>query len=791
MNFKSVLNDVCCDSRIKNGILNLKNPDHVFVLQEYLEKLGISIDEVVSKTASLFEAGRFPDRQAYNKNGILVTFPNKEYRDRAVNKGTHFAENPKKDRSNIFITQSTDDVSQSTNNNNNDDNIQSVDSELEKKSNTSINVEKERTPKQRVVDADAVDYILTGESPLINYSVDEAKRFGFYKKGLTWYDSDGNLIGEQVYDELNKKPLIRFKKEAALSQITTKALKKIDILDKDFAEILQILKTGSISGKDDTFKTDIYETLPLLVLYNIELANATSLGGDSIKRAVDFISKVGNLKSKLETITDEVKRKENIAIYDLVINSLYEIGGKDGASLKDISSNNPTDFIHRSIEEFYKIAKIYDEKFNGSDKGKKNTADIVIIYGGNTKDVYDALNTGNIEDVPGESIVKIKNKNIYFALVSLKAMSGRVGRVFTQLRNYLDADIEIQPSSEYQKTISENSIIKESYVSVIKNTFNTFISKYKEISDVVKEKYRSLIDNFSKLTGGFIDKIRNNLFTKLNQDVSILEKNSFREFKKLEDSIKSEIGNLNEKSDKLCGSDSAELTPTLKKNLMDYQKLLSATNTDTMLIEKIVNNSTNPTVTKYLKFEIDVNNLDKIKNLKNDIKSLSKRLADTSTGCVSREELSPVLMYRSNILALQYIDLIMNRVLQDVNLSDPDKIQSEFLNLASVLSTEAIFGGNISLPLIKYTGVKLERLGYKNQYKVKAPQNIPDLKLGKLSVKLEPESNAYLVINLYLFFGIETNDDEVTPVYVVYEMRTDSGSSFTFKVEGNKFVNKI
>jgi len=44
MNFKSVLNDVCCDSRIKNGTIDLKNEDHVFVLQEYLEKAGFDIE---------------------------------------------------------------------------------------------------------------------------------------------------------------------------------------------------------------------------------------------------------------------------------------------------------------------------------------------------------------------------------------------------------------------------------------------------------------------------------------------------------------------------------------------------------------------------------------------------------------------------------------------------------------------------------------------------------------------------------------------------------------------------
>ncbi len=102
MNFKSLVNEIGCDSRIKNGTLDLKNEDHVIILQEYLENAGYDINKIVEKTAKLFEAGRFPERQAYNKDGILVTFPNKQYRDRAVTKGTHFAENPKKAQTNIF-----------------------------------------------------------------------------------------------------------------------------------------------------------------------------------------------------------------------------------------------------------------------------------------------------------------------------------------------------------------------------------------------------------------------------------------------------------------------------------------------------------------------------------------------------------------------------------------------------------------------------------------------------------------------------------------------------------------
>ena len=46
MNFKSVLNDVCCDNRIKDGVIDLKNESHIFVLQEYLEKAGFDIDTI-------------------------------------------------------------------------------------------------------------------------------------------------------------------------------------------------------------------------------------------------------------------------------------------------------------------------------------------------------------------------------------------------------------------------------------------------------------------------------------------------------------------------------------------------------------------------------------------------------------------------------------------------------------------------------------------------------------------------------------------------------------------------
>lgn len=212
MNFKSIINDICCDARIKDGIFDFQNQEHVFVLQEYLEKAGCDVNYVVEKTANLFEAGRFPERQAYNKDGILVTFPSKEYRDRAVNKGTHFAENPKKADTNIFSTpppdvKSGDGETSIYKGDEEKPKDISIDQELSDKT---VDTQKDdRTPSEKQVDAKGVEAILIGQPPLVNYSIDEAKKCGFYNKGFNWYDTEGKFVGEQVFDENSGKSIIR------------------------------------------------------------------------------------------------------------------------------------------------------------------------------------------------------------------------------------------------------------------------------------------------------------------------------------------------------------------------------------------------------------------------------------------------------------------------------------------------------------------------------------------------------------------------------------------------------
>ena len=261
MNFKSLINDICCDGRIKDGIFDFQNQEHVFVLQEYLEKAGCDVNYVVEKTANLFEAGRFPERQAYNKDGILVTFPSKEYKDRAVNKGTHFAENPKKSDANIFTTPPPDVKAGGS-----EDSIYNADVEKPKDvsidqelSDKNVDTQKDdRTPNEKQVDSKGVEAILIGQTPLVNYSVDEAKKCGFYNKGFNWYNTEGEFIGEQAFDET--LGVVISINESLLSRISSFFKNTWGKVNSYFKNIVNRLITNGMS--DLSAGEETYITIP-------------------------------------------------------------------------------------------------------------------------------------------------------------------------------------------------------------------------------------------------------------------------------------------------------------------------------------------------------------------------------------------------------------------------------------------------------------------------------------------------------------------------------------------------
>jgi hypothetical protein len=92
---ENLITECECDNRISTGIFDVYNTDHLVVLSEHMQKYGISESTIESAIESMaLGEGKYPERQAFNKDGWLVTFPSKEYRDAALKKGTHSVSDP-------------------------------------------------------------------------------------------------------------------------------------------------------------------------------------------------------------------------------------------------------------------------------------------------------------------------------------------------------------------------------------------------------------------------------------------------------------------------------------------------------------------------------------------------------------------------------------------------------------------------------------------------------------------------------------------------------------------------
>ena len=185
--FLEALEKANTDNSIESGIFDISKQEHIEILRGHLLESNIDSKTVNQYLNKMLE-GRYPDRQAYNVNGILVTFPTPEYKQKAIERGSHFEQNPRKGQANVF----------------------SGDEQPEQPSGQQIEFEPtqpqqiqqtqqhepqtpksdDRTPDEKEQDAVAIEKSLTTE-----YTLEEALKYGFYNKKNKWYDSSGDFIG--------------------------------------------------------------------------------------------------------------------------------------------------------------------------------------------------------------------------------------------------------------------------------------------------------------------------------------------------------------------------------------------------------------------------------------------------------------------------------------------------------------------------------------------------------------------------------------------------------------------
>lgn len=189
MNIKQIffeaLEKASTDNSIENGIFDISKQEHIEVLREYLLESNID-SKIVNQYLNKMLEGKYPERQAYNLNGILVTFPTPEYKQKAIQRGTHFEENPKKGQANVFTGDEQPEQPSGQQIEFEPQQTQSVQQPepQQKKSD-------DRTPEEKEQDALAIEKELTNE-----YTLEEALKYGFYNKKNRWFDSSGDYVGK-------------------------------------------------------------------------------------------------------------------------------------------------------------------------------------------------------------------------------------------------------------------------------------------------------------------------------------------------------------------------------------------------------------------------------------------------------------------------------------------------------------------------------------------------------------------------------------------------------------------
>ena len=185
--FLEALEKANTDNSIESGIFDISKQEHIEILRGHLLESNIDSKTVNQYLNKMLE-GRYPDRQAYNANGILVTFPTPEYKQKAIERGSHFEQNPRKGQANVFSGDEQPEQPSGQQIEFEPTQPQQIQQTQQQEPQTPKS--DDRTPDEKEQDAVAIEKSLTTE-----YTLEEALKYGFYNKKNKWYDSSGDFIG--------------------------------------------------------------------------------------------------------------------------------------------------------------------------------------------------------------------------------------------------------------------------------------------------------------------------------------------------------------------------------------------------------------------------------------------------------------------------------------------------------------------------------------------------------------------------------------------------------------------
>lgn len=552
--------------------------------------------------------------------------------------------------------------------------------------------------------------------------------------------------------------------------------------------------------------------------------------GDYHPKEKSLLIKWLKLSSEIETLLKSIKQLND----DSVITKLYqnyadvksriELASGTSVTLANITSAKPTGFIHQDIKKFYDIFN--NSGYSSKDKKKENTADVVLLYNCSISEVQTALKDRKVSGLE-DSLCEITGTGKKFAMVSLKAGgdSYRIGRMkgafdilpdklsfsgtpaqrekyyqFLQSQQPDEKPIEKDPrsvftggASVFPQNESINSIFEEIYIGKTLLTEIEFMSALKSSLNRISSKIGDLSAELTKGWNDFTQKVKNtivkifgNIEQKCQEDMNYA-RNQYSAMFNSWDSIEKETGVLSEarESDEVL----VKMTDSLKKNVAIFIQQINRIQPDSLF--STINEKVRLIDNKNL-FMVQFTGTtpEDVKQVKNaSIKVYNDYFNASTKGDVplNKGAFRPMNIFNSNISAIVFYEKFIERFM---NVGNEAQIKKEFIQFASQISAEAIFGNNDSLPLVVFNGKTINRMGTKSEFSsgkklIDASEN-KNFRLSKFEVS-KNKDGTYFVVYLYIIFDIQEEEEngkvEVKPFYSAIELRNERGSKFSFKTE--------
>ena len=544
-----------------------------------------------------------------------------------------------------------------------------------------------------------------------------------------------------------------------------------------------------VSAENETLATQVFESAATIVALEGKSLSSSKL--DTAMSHPEFS------KDAKTWITSFLKQHPNGL--DALLNWLVLVG----KPILEVKPGKFKQFIHQNINAYYSAAP---SAFQVAAAGKANTADTVFIQKGDPSSLMATLKEiSGLPDASQLSRLVIDNETgkvtllnergrqaVIFYQVSLKKAAGggaRIGRATTFFnKNYVGGGIA-RPSTadvakqEYQEELEEGWIrdALDKFKSIVSLGIGPFISwikkRFPRIATKLGSRANKIATRFTKRDKGF--KAINNILVMGGLKEENLTEGYLTE------------GYLTELADVKLTSGMIEDFKFIKDDILDKNKLNKLHDTNIRLMQKL---NSNYAVTDRSQVPIKFAPTQRAGLIETRVvkKQIGNVLRQKEGSLVSRTDLQAVFKIGMNYSANVAIWAMLKSV--ESGISKYNNLSEALYAFSATIEAEVKFG-NTALPLvIVYGGEKGEKkvLGTRIDYQKvqlkslnKWGKKADDFPVLVIKINKSGGIEPYNVVKFYLVSSFVAEKPLPKPIWMVFEVQTQSGSSFSTKIEGS------